>query len=940
MERKGAEFGEIYDVYAIRILVDEVRDCYAALGIVHSLWRPIPGQFDDYIAVPKNNLYQSLHTAVIALDGKPLEIQIRTHEMHQVSEVGIAAHWRYKEGTKSDREYDAKLAWLRQLMDWQRDVSDATEFVEGIKLDIFQDQVFVFTPKGDIKDLPAGATPLDFAYRIHTDVGHRTIGAKVNNRLVPLDYRLKNGDIVEIVTTKGEHGPSRDWLNVVRTSHAREKIRQWFKRKDRDENIVHGRESLERELRRLARTSIAAVGPDQIAEVARQYNYETLDDFYAAIGYGAVSAQTVVMRLGVVDDAQSTLPTVAPPQKLARTGGVRVKGVGDLLVRFAKCCHPIPGDPIVGFITRGKGVTVHLQTCPTVVNEREVSRLIDVEWEAAPTETYPIAIRVEAYDRTGLLSDITQVVAENKVNIVAAHVGVTPDHTAVVTATLQVHSVSQLARVMSRIETLKDVITVQRDLGWSGCRPSRRPAAPATCCRPRPRPGRGSSGSPPTSPRATATGGSRRRCSSRPRSSSAASARSPTSSRRSSSGSRRGPRKPRPGRSGRSRPPGIVRAYVQHGMQTWPQPVKLTETGPMFRYDRPQAGRYRQFWQFDIEAIGDAGSGHRRRDHRARRALLPRRRARRRRGPPQLDRRRGLPAGLRRRADGVLRGPPRRRCRALERDRLERNVLRLLDSKDPAMAALNAAAPRITDRLCDAVRRALRGRPRASRRARRAVPARAGARPRPRLLHADGVRVLRHRPRGPAAGDRWRRPLRRTGRAARRPADARHRLRHRARPARPRAGRDRRGASAPEAAPVAVVVGADPDDTVGAAAGRHGSARGRDRGSGRARPAQARQAARGGGTRPGPLRGDRRRRAGGRRGRPARPAGRHPEGRPARPTSPARSSARTARIATGRRRLTRLSPMHASRAADRCGAGHDDGQRRGPRSRRGRRSRS
>ena len=465
MERKGAEFGEIYDVYAVRLLVEDVRDCYAALGIVHSIWRPIPGQFDDYIAVPKNNLYQSLHTAVIALDGKPLEIQIRTHQMHQVSEVGIAAHWRYKEGTKSDRAYDAKLAWLRQLMDWQRDVSDATEFVEGIKLDIFQDQVFVFTPKGDIKDLPAGATPLDFAYRIHTDVGHRTIGSKVNNRLVPLDYRLKNGDIVEIVTTKGEHGPSRDWMNVVRTSHAREKIRQWFKRKDRDENIVHGRESLERELRRLARTSIASVGLEQITEAAKHYNYESLDDFYAAIGYGAVGAQSVVMRLGVVDDGQSTLPTVAPPERLTRTGGVRVKGVGNLLIRFAKCCNPIPGDPIVGFITRGKGVTVHLQTCSTVVNEREVGRLIEVDWESAPSATYPIAIRVEAYDRTGLLSDITQVVAENKVNILSAHVGVTPDHTAVVTATLQVASVSQLARVMSRIETLKDVISVQRDLG-------------------------------------------------------------------------------------------------------------------------------------------------------------------------------------------------------------------------------------------------------------------------------------------------------------------------------------------------------------------------------------------------------------------------------------------------------------------------------------------
>ncbi len=463
MQRKGAGLGEIYDVYAIRLLVDDVRDCYAALGIVHALWRPIPGQFDDYIAVPKNNLYQSLHTAVIALDGKPLEIQIRTHAMHQVSEFGIAAHWRYKEGSKAEREYDAKLAWLRQLMDWQRDVSDATEFVEGIKLDIFQDQVFVFTPRGDIKDLPAGATPLDFAYRIHTDIGHRTIGAKVNNRLVPLDYRLKNGDIVEIVTTKGEHGPSRDWLNIVRTSHAREKIRQWFKKKDRAENIVHGREALERELRRLARTSVQDVGLDKIAEVAKGYGHDTVDDFLAAIGYGAISAQQVVMRLGVVDDGEITLPTIAPPQP-ARSGGVRVKGVGDLLVRFAKCCHPIPGDPIQGFITRGKGITVHLRTCPTVLNEREVSRLIDVEWEAAATQTYPIAIRVEAYDRTGLLSDITQVMAENKVNILAANVGVNPDHTAMVTMTLQVASVAQLAKVMSRVEQLKDVLNVQREL--------------------------------------------------------------------------------------------------------------------------------------------------------------------------------------------------------------------------------------------------------------------------------------------------------------------------------------------------------------------------------------------------------------------------------------------------------------------------------------------
>jgi GTP pyrophosphokinase len=464
MQRKGAAFGEIYDVYAIRCLVDEVRDCYAALGVVHSLWRPIPGQFDDYIAVPKNNLYQSLHTAVIALDGKPLEIQIRTHRMHQVSEVGIAAHWRYKEGSKADRDYDAKLAWLRQLMEWQRDVADATEFVEGIKLDIFQDQVFVFTPKGDVKDLPAGATPLDFAYRIHTDVGHRTIGAKVNNRLVPLESRLRNGDIVEIVTTKGEHGPSRDWLTIVRTSHAREKIRQWFKRQARGDNIVHGRESLDRELRRLARRTLASVGKDRLIEVARTFNLDSEDDFFAAIGYGAISAQQVVTRLGVVDDAELALPAVAPPAQVERTGGVRVKGVGDLLVRFAKCCHPIPGDPIIGFITRGKGVTVHLRTCATVVNEREVNRLVEVEWEAAPAQTYPIALTVEAYDRTGLLNDITQVVAEHKVNIVAASVSVSADHTASVRITLQVQSVAQLARVMGRIEGLKDVTNVSRDL--------------------------------------------------------------------------------------------------------------------------------------------------------------------------------------------------------------------------------------------------------------------------------------------------------------------------------------------------------------------------------------------------------------------------------------------------------------------------------------------
>ena len=308
MERKGAEFTEIYDLNAIRVLVDDVKDCYAALGIVHSLWRPVPGQFDDYIAMPKANMYQSLHTAVIGPEAKPLEVQIRTYRMHEVAEAGIAAHWRYKEGTRGDRKYDEKLAWVRNLMDWQREVTDPTEFVEGLKLDVFQDQVFVFTPKGDVKDLPRDATPLDFAYRIHTDVGHRTIGAKVNNRLVPLDYRLRNGDIVEIVTTKAAHGPSRDWLNIVRTSHAREKIRAWFKRQQREENIAQGKELLDRELRRLAHETLAGIDCGQAHRDRPQYKLREMDDFYAAIGYGAISSASVVSKLEIHDDAAITLP--------------------------------------------------------------------------------------------------------------------------------------------------------------------------------------------------------------------------------------------------------------------------------------------------------------------------------------------------------------------------------------------------------------------------------------------------------------------------------------------------------------------------------------------------------------------------------------------------------------------------------------------------------
>ncbi len=463
MERKGAEFNEIYDLHAVRLLVDDVKDCYAALGVVHSIWRPIPGQFDDYIAMPKANMYQSLHTAVIGPEAKPLEVQIRTSQMHDVAEAGIAAHWRYKEGSRGDRRYDEKLAWVRQLMDWQREVADATEFVEGLKLEVFQDQVFVFTPKGDVKDLPAGATPLDFAYRIHTDVGHRTIGAKVNNRLVPLDYKLRNGDIVEIITTKAAHGPSRDWLAIVQTSAAREKIRQWFKRQQRDENVAQGRELLDRELRRLAHETLSSIEHSRLEHIASQYHYREVDDFFAAIGYGAVSPASVVSKLEIHDDAAIALPEVAPPSAAPSITGVRVKGVGDLLVRFANCCSPIPGDPITGYVTRGKGVTVHRANCPSVLSERDIERLIDVEWESADQQTYPITVRIDALDRPGLLNEITNVVAEHKVNIVAASIGTRADGTATISATLKVTSLQQLSRVLSRIERIRDITSVTRE---------------------------------------------------------------------------------------------------------------------------------------------------------------------------------------------------------------------------------------------------------------------------------------------------------------------------------------------------------------------------------------------------------------------------------------------------------------------------------------------
>ncbi len=467
MRRKSVSINEVYDLLAIRVVVEDVPACYGALGVVHTLWPPIPGQFDDYIAVPKPNLYQSLHTAVMGPDGQPLEIQVRTQEMHQFAEYGIAAHWRYKEGgkAKADPKYESKLAWIRQLMEWQHDVSDATEFVESLKVDVFHDQVFVFTPKGEVKELPAGSTPIDFAYRIHSDVGHRCIGAKVNGRIVPLDHKLHSGDIVEIITSKAARGPSRDWLKMVVTPGAREKIRQWFKRQQREENIAHGKELLDRELKRIAQRSLGEISAEDLAKAAGELNMHDVDTMFASLGYGELSAPQVVTRLGILDDTELAIPQQAAPAPppTSRTGGVRVKGTGDLLVRFGVCCDPVPGDPIVGYITRGRGVTVHRADCTNVRNMAERERIVEVEWERAGPRTYPVAVRIVGWDRHGLLRDIASIISEDQVQLVSLAANANPDKTATVNAVLQVTSVEQLSRVLARLEGIRDVFSVSRD---------------------------------------------------------------------------------------------------------------------------------------------------------------------------------------------------------------------------------------------------------------------------------------------------------------------------------------------------------------------------------------------------------------------------------------------------------------------------------------------
>ncbi len=474
MRRKGVSFDEVYDVHAVRVIVRTVKDCYTTLGIVHDMWTPIPGEFDDYIATPKENLYQSLHTAVrLPGEGSPLEVQIRTEEMHQVAEYGIAAHWRYKERRQRDESLERKIAWLRQQLESHRELDDAEEFVASVKEDLLPEQVYVFTPQNDVIELPAGATPIDFAYRIHTEVGHRCRGARVNGRMVPLNTPLKTGDRVEIITAK-QGGPSRDWLNpalgYVRTSRARSKIRQWFRKRERAENIAHGREVLEREMRKLGLTR------ERYDEVAALFGYKDLDDFLAAIGSGDINSQQIATRVLEAEREREeeqeveaeAAETVAEPLPPTEPGGVDVMGVENLLTKVARCCNPLPGDRVVGYITRGRGVTLHKAECPNAqrLMAQDPERVIQVNWREDPKRVYPVVIRVLAYDRPGLMRDVSDVVASQDVNISAASVQTNKkNNIAVLKATLEISSVRQLTHILNRISRLPNVFEVCREVG-------------------------------------------------------------------------------------------------------------------------------------------------------------------------------------------------------------------------------------------------------------------------------------------------------------------------------------------------------------------------------------------------------------------------------------------------------------------------------------------
>jgi GTP diphosphokinase / guanosine-3',5'-bis(diphosphate) 3'-diphosphatase len=468
MERKGFSLEQVYDRLGLRVFVDTVGACYQVLGIIHSIWPPIPGEFDDYIANPKESMYQSLHTAVLVPGGQPCEIQIRTHAMHEVAEHGIAAHWHYKDNYDHfDASIEAKLAWLRGLMEWRRDLTDAQEFVDSLKSDVLEEQVYVFTPKGKIIDLPVGSTPVDFAYTIHTQIGHSCVGAKVNNRMVPLDYPLQSGEIVQIMTAKNVRGPDRTWLNFVKTSGARTHIRRYFKRLRRDENEAAGRDLLQQELKRLG----LLVPVEQVAQL---YNAKTIEDLCAQIGSGDLTAREVAEHVlaqrtpTAEEDELSALPQSSPTaESLPSPQGIQVRGMDGQLARLAKCCNPAASEPIVGYVTRDKHVTIHRADCRTILNRRDRDRLLEVSWGQAPaTNGSAVPVRIEAWDRVGLWRDISGTVADAGINITEVQqVPTRKPGRAVLMATLQIQSIAQLTGIIDRLNRLPDVIEARRERG-------------------------------------------------------------------------------------------------------------------------------------------------------------------------------------------------------------------------------------------------------------------------------------------------------------------------------------------------------------------------------------------------------------------------------------------------------------------------------------------
>ncbi|TCS76672.1 RelA/SpoT family protein [Pectinatus cerevisiiphilus] len=481
MKRDNKDISEIYDLSAVRVLVSTVHECYTVLGLIHNIWKPIPGRFKDYIAMPKSNGYQSLHTTVIAANGYPLEIQIRTFQMHQVSEYGIAAHWKYKESGKSidaNNAYDQKLSWLRQLISLQKELSDPDEYVEALKVDIFSDEVFVFTPKGDVIGLPKGSNPIDFAYRIHTDIGNHCVGATVNGKIVPLEYKLHNGDIVSVISTPQNNGPSPDWLNIVASSETRTKIRQWFKRQKREENIDSGMALVEKEIKHLGYDPKKLLKDNRLDIVAQKMNIQNSNDLLASLGYGGITVNGVISRLIELykkdlkditpSDISEMLEQIKPQgEKKKGSHGILVDGESGFLVHLSRCCNPIPGDPIIGYITRGRGVSIHRADCPNVLNaDNDLSRVVDVSWDVGLDKTYTVTIDIICNDHPGVLTELLAIPSESKINIhsVAARPN-RKNKTSTIAMSLDVRSMSQAEVIMSKFRRNKDVFRVARALG-------------------------------------------------------------------------------------------------------------------------------------------------------------------------------------------------------------------------------------------------------------------------------------------------------------------------------------------------------------------------------------------------------------------------------------------------------------------------------------------